>query len=90
MLSSSQDGYILKWNMDDQFNLLKHKRINDLTTNIAISISFLPNCGNKYFLCSGDHAIKIYDFENEQVILFFFNFFFGFLDFFFYFILFFL
>lgn len=67
MLSTSQDGYILKWNMDDQFNLLKHKRINDLTTNIAISISFLPGCGNKYFLCSGDHAIKIYDFESGEV-----------------------
>jgi len=43
------------------------KRIDEVTTNMALSLSFLPNCGNKYFMAAADEGIKIYDFENEVV-----------------------
>ena len=67
MLSSSQDGYLIKWQFDSNWDFQKKSYIDDESTSIAISIAFFPECGNRYFACSGDHAVKVYDFENERV-----------------------
>jgi hypothetical protein len=42
-------------------------RIDEETTNMALSLSFMPNCGNKYFMSAADGGVKIYDFEKEVV-----------------------
>ena len=41
--------------------------IEDLTTYMGIHTTFLPNCGNKYFIAACDDGIKIFDFEAELV-----------------------
>ena len=41
--------------------------IDDLTTYMAVHTSFLPNCGNKYFVAACDDGIKLFDFEAERV-----------------------
>jgi hypothetical protein len=38
-----------------------------MTTCMAISLSFLPNCGNKYFIAACDDGIKLFDFEQSKV-----------------------
>ncbi|KAL6073692.1 SH3 and multiple ankyrin repeat domains protein 1 isoform X1, variant 2 [Balamuthia mandrillaris] len=69
LLSASQDGYIIKWHFDSTWTkCLGTKRIDEVTTNMALGLSFLPNCGNKYFASAADEGIKIYDFENEVLL----------------------
>jgi len=41
--------------------------MNDLDSKIVLSLAFLPNCGNKYFVAAVDDGIKIFDFETEEV-----------------------
>lgn len=43
------------------------KRIDEETTNMALGLSFVPHCGNKYFMSAADGGVKIYDFEKEVV-----------------------
>lgn len=39
----------------------------DGITNVVLSIAFVPNCGNKYFIAGCDNYIKLYDFETNEV-----------------------
>jgi hypothetical protein len=47
--------------------LVEWDYIDDLTTYVAVSLSFLSGCGNKYFLCGADDGIKLFDFEDGLV-----------------------
>lgn len=42
--------------------------VDDLTTNIAVSFSFIPSTGNKYFIAAGDECLKLFDFEAGKLI----------------------
>ena len=76
-LTTSQDGYIMKWKMrDDWTTLLESTRVQDGITCMAFTVAFLPHTGNKYFLAATDEHVRIYDFEKAQVFLSLFFFFF--------------
>jgi len=69
LLSSSEDGRIIKWKMNENYSaVIARILIDDMTTYMAISLSFLPNCGNKYFLCACDDGIKLFDFELGKLV----------------------
>ncbi|KAI8989312.1 WD40-repeat-containing domain protein [Pilobolus umbonatus] len=64
-ISTSQDGYIIKWHMaDDWITLLDSSPMIDGATCMAFTISFVPNTGNKYFIAACDEHLRLYDFEN--------------------------
>ena len=68
MLSSSQDGHIIKWHMSPGYRHVKQvTRMTDTKTCMAFSVSFVPNTGNRYFLGACDEFIRLYDFEHAQV-----------------------
>jgi hypothetical protein len=48
--------------------LVKKTVVDDMTTNIVCCLSFLPECGNKYFVAGCDDGIKIYDFEHARLL----------------------
>ncbi|CAJ0899596.1 14337_t:CDS:10 [Entrophospora sp. SA101] len=66
-ITTSQDGYFIKWKMDDDWITLKEKILIE-DGYIVFYISFLPNTGNKYFLAAIDDIIKLYDFETGQLL----------------------
>ncbi|KAI8052998.1 WD40-repeat-containing domain protein [Syncephalis plumigaleata] len=69
IISTSQDGYIIKWKMEsDWCTLVEHTRMEDGITCMAFTVSFLPNTGNRYFLAACDDGIKLFDFEAARVI----------------------
>jgi len=69
LLSASQDGYIIKWHFDRNWRECLGTVVIDATTsNMALSLSFLPDCGNKYFIAAADEGIKMYDFESEVLL----------------------
>jgi len=47
----------------------KMRFFNDETAQMVFSISFLPDCGNKYFVAAVDEGLRLYDFETRQVRL---------------------
>ncbi|CAO3590055.1 unnamed protein product [Absidia cylindrospora] len=68
-VSTSQDGYIIKWQMDSDWKtLIDSTRMNDGKTCMAFSISFLPDTGNKYFIGACDAHLRLYDFEEAQLL----------------------
>ncbi|KAI8375962.1 WD40-repeat-containing domain protein [Radiomyces spectabilis] len=68
-ISTSQDGYIIKWQMEDDWTTLKTStRMEDGITCMAFTVSFLPNTGNKYFLAACDGHLRLYDFEEAQLM----------------------
>lgn len=68
LISTSQDGSIMKWHMsEDWTTLLDKKKMDDNLTCMAFTVSFLPNTGNKYFLAATDEHLRLYDFENAKV-----------------------
>ncbi|KAG0166791.1 hypothetical protein DFQ28_007313 [Apophysomyces sp. BC1034] len=68
-ISTSQDGYIIKWNMDSGWtNLLEATKMDDGVTCMAFTVSFVPNTGNKYFLAACDEHLRLYDFEESQLL----------------------
>jgi WD40 repeat protein len=71
LCTSSQDGYIYKWKLDETWTKLVEKtRMSDDVTCMAFTVSFLPNCGNKYFIGACDDGFRLYDFETNLVIIF--------------------
>jgi hypothetical protein len=38
------------------------------STNVALYVDFVPNCGNKYLMGCCDGGLKLYDFEKEVLI----------------------
>lgn len=68
LISTSQDGSIMKWHMSqDWMTLLDQKKMEDDVTCMAFTVSFLPNTGNKYFLAATDEHLRLYDFETGKV-----------------------
>jgi WD40 repeat protein len=68
-VTTSQDGYIIKWKMKENWIELENfERMNDGITCMAFTISFLPNTGNKYFIAATDGDVSLFDFENAQII----------------------
>jgi WD40 repeat protein len=68
LLSTSQDGYILKWKTNEHFTELVEKtKFEDGVTCMAFGVSILPNTGSKYLIASCDDSIKLYDFESAKV-----------------------
>ncbi|TPX63545.1 hypothetical protein SpCBS45565_g06540 [Spizellomyces sp. 'palustris'] len=64
-VTTSQDGYIIKWKVDQDWSRLQeYKRMEDGKTCMAFNVSFLPNTGNKYFVAACDGGICLFDFEN--------------------------
>ncbi|KAJ3397589.1 hypothetical protein HDU92_006384 [Lobulomyces angularis] len=69
LLSTSQDGYINKWSLNDDWSKLESfQKMKDEVTCMAFSISFLPNSGNKFFIAACDDSLRLYDFETCELI----------------------
>ncbi|KAI9476240.1 MAG: WD40-repeat-containing domain protein [Benjaminiella poitrasii] len=69
LISTSQDGYIIKWHMNEDWTeLLDSVRMRDGLTCMAFTISFVPNTGNKYFIAACDEHLRLYDFENAVLL----------------------
>lgn len=63
-LTTSQDGYIIRWHMDSDWKtLISKQRMDDGITCMAFTVSMVPNTGNKYFLGACDEHIRLFDFE---------------------------
>ncbi|KAG1053228.1 hypothetical protein G6F43_004683 [Rhizopus delemar] len=68
-ISTSQDGSIMKWHMaSDWITLLDRTKMDDNITCMAFTVSFVPNTGNKYFMAAVDEHLRLYDFENAQLL----------------------
>jgi WD40 repeat protein len=68
-LSTSQDGYIIRWHMNhDWKTLISKNRMDDGITCMAFTVSMVPNTGNKYFLGACDEHIRLYDFERCELL----------------------
>ena len=68
LISTSQDGHIIKWCMSaDWRHLIGQERFADGVTCMAFTVSFVPHTGNRYFAGACDDKIKIYDFESCMV-----------------------
>ncbi|KAI9250449.1 WD40-repeat-containing domain protein [Phascolomyces articulosus] len=68
-ISTSQDGYIIKWHVEEDWITLKEStRMEDGETCMAFTVSFLPNTGNKYFMAACDEHLRLYDFEEAQLL----------------------
>ncbi|KAI8805036.1 WD40-repeat-containing domain protein [Cladochytrium replicatum] len=72
LLTTSQDGYIIKWQVSKDWCSLtdKWKMTHDRIC-MAFTASFLPNTGNKYFACACEDGVAIFDFELCQYITMF-------------------
>jgi len=69
IVSSSEDGKVIKWKMDaDESTLVEWEYIDDNSTSTAVSLSFVPDCGNSYFVFAADDGIKLVDFEAGKVV----------------------
>ena len=69
IISTSQDGYIWKWKLsEDYLSLMEKTRMQDGQTCMCFTVSFLPHTGNKYFVASCDDKIRIFDFEEAQLL----------------------
>ncbi|KAJ2960794.1 hypothetical protein NQZ79_g3839 [Umbelopsis isabellina] len=69
LISTSQDGYIFKWHLSEDWStLLDAKKMDDGITCMAFTVSFVPNTGNKYFLAACDEHVRLYDFESCQMM----------------------
>ncbi|KAI8994642.1 WD40-repeat-containing domain protein [Pilobolus umbonatus] len=68
-ISTSQDGHIIKWHMEDDWITLKSKtKMVDNITCMAFTVSFVPDTGNKYFIAATDEHLRLYDFENAEFV----------------------
>ncbi|CAG8641079.1 11376_t:CDS:10, partial [Acaulospora morrowiae] len=68
-ITTSQDGYIIKWKMqDDWTTLISKQRMADGVTCMAFTVSFIPDTGNRYFMAATDEHVKLYDFESAQLL----------------------
>ncbi|KAG2223512.1 hypothetical protein INT45_000832 [Circinella minor] len=68
-ISTSQDGYIRKWHVEDDWTtLIESTAMADGVTCMAFTVSFLPNTGNKYFMAACDESLRLYDFEEAQLL----------------------
>jgi WD40 repeat protein len=70
LLSSSQDGHIIKWRMSDDYaQVTELTRMADKRTCMAFAVAFVPHTGNRFFVGACDEHVRLYDFEHAQVRL---------------------
>ncbi|KAL1915225.1 uncharacterized protein VTP21DRAFT_7501 [Calcarisporiella thermophila] len=68
-ISTSQDGYIIKWHVkSDWTTLISSTKMEDGYTCMAFTVSFVPGTGNKYFLAACDENICLFDFEEAHIM----------------------
>lgn len=70
LVSSSQDGYLIKWKIDLSKigkEPVEFTKMADGLTCMAFNVAFLPNTGNKYFVAGCDEEVRLYDFDKESV-----------------------
>ncbi|CAG8505132.1 7110_t:CDS:10 [Scutellospora calospora] len=68
-LTTSQDGYIIKWKMRDDWTTLINKQpMVDGLTCMAFTVSFVPNTANRYFMAATDEHVRLYDFDAAQLM----------------------
>ncbi|OBZ84257.1 hypothetical protein A0J61_07685 [Choanephora cucurbitarum] len=68
-ISTSQDGYIYKWKMSEDWTaLIESRKMQDEITCMAFNISFVPNTANKYFMAAVDEHVRLYDFEEAKLL----------------------
>ncbi|CAG8720064.1 16698_t:CDS:2, partial [Cetraspora pellucida] len=68
-LTTSQDGYIIKWKMrDDWTTLISKQPMVDGLTCMAFTVSFVPNTANRYFMAATDEHVRLYDFDAAQLM----------------------
>ena len=48
--------------------LIESTAMADGVTCMAFTVSFLPNTGNKYFMAACDESLRLYDFEEAQLL----------------------
>ncbi|KAJ3330132.1 hypothetical protein HDU76_006364 [Blyttiomyces sp. JEL0837] len=69
ILSTSQDGHIIKWKMSpDWSSCLTQTRFKDGDTCMAFMFAFLPLTGNRYFIAACDDHLKLFDMETSQAV----------------------
>ncbi|KAJ3124236.1 hypothetical protein HK098_001298 [Nowakowskiella sp. JEL0407] len=69
ILTTSQDGFVIKWKVSDDWSEVLEKTL--LTQSficMAFNTAFLPNTGNKYFLCACEDGIALWDFESGKIL----------------------
>ncbi|KAI8379820.1 WD40-repeat-containing domain protein [Choanephora cucurbitarum] len=68
-ISTSQDGYIYRWKMSEDWTvLIESRKMQDEITCMAFNISFVPNTANKYFMAAVDEHVRLYDFEEAKLL----------------------
>ena len=70
LLTTSQDGYINRWHMgEDWTTLIDRCQVEDgVTTCMSFGVSFVPNTGNRYFAAACDDHIKLMDMETCRIL----------------------
>eukprot|EP01114_Cavostelium_apophysatum_P022749 TRINITY_DN8336_c0_g1_i1.p1 TRINITY_DN8336_c0_g1~~TRINITY_DN8336_c0_g1_i1.p1 ORF type:complete len:617 (+),score=168.47 TRINITY_DN8336_c0_g1_i1:139-1989(+) len=69
IVSTGQDGLIIKWHMNDDYSELQERIVfAEHKTDVAIYSCFLTHTGKKFMLAACDDSIKVFDFEAEQEI----------------------
>ncbi|OMJ24091.1 putative WD repeat-containing protein [Smittium culicis] len=70
LITTSQDGHIRKWPLSSDWVTPSSDStaFKDGVTCMAFSVSFLPNCGNRFFMAACDERVKLFDMETDQVI----------------------
>jgi hypothetical protein len=48
--------------------VLETRKLSNSGSGIAVTLEFMPDCGNKYFVAAFDSGIKVFDFEGEVVL----------------------
>ncbi|KAI8869446.1 WD40 repeat-like protein [Ramicandelaber brevisporus] len=69
IVSTSQDGYIIRWKMASDWSTLIEKRtMLDGITCMAFTVSFVPGTGNRFFIAACDDTLKLFDFEQGRMV----------------------
>lgn len=69
LISTSQDGWINRWEMDSSWTtLIEKRRLHDGISCMVFTVSFVPSTGNKYFLAAADEHVRLFDFETCEMV----------------------
>lgn len=68
IVTAGGDGMIIKWQMTPDFTKLAKFNCFFCGGSSIFALDFIPQSGNKFFLASTDHYLKILDFEHESQI----------------------
>ncbi|CAO3628262.1 unnamed protein product [Cunninghamella blakesleeana] len=68
IISTSEDGKIIKWKLNEDWQLVESHVMEDNLSTSTYTVSFLPSTGNKYFMATCDEHFRLYDFENNKLL----------------------